>query len=82
VRIAELEAVAVQVEGVEYVVGSGLGVPDGAGGFTPRTTVELDRWEVPELVALTVASGSPLPVGGSTAPTDPGTLVPLPPDVC
>ena len=82
VRIAELEAVAVQVEGVEYVVGSGLGIPDGSSGFTAVDAVALERWEVPELVALTVSAGDPLPIGAPAAPADPGTLVPLPPDVC
>ncbi|HYN56444.1 MAG TPA: putative baseplate assembly protein [Motilibacterales bacterium] len=82
VRIAELEAVAVQVEGVEYIVGSQLGIPDGSGGFTPETVVTLARWEVPELAALTVVSGPPAPVGDPVAPANPGTLVPLPPDVC
>jgi predicted phage baseplate assembly protein len=83
VRLAELEAVAVQVEGVEYVVGSALGVPDGSGGHTPVDVVDLERWEVPELVDLAVVSGPPLPVGEPYEPTQPdGTLVPLPPDVC
>jgi predicted phage baseplate assembly protein len=82
VRIAELEAVAVQVEGVEYIVGSELGVPDGSGVFSHESIVEMKRWEVPELVALTVVSGPPRPVGVPQAPVDPGTMVPLPPDVC
>jgi predicted phage baseplate assembly protein len=83
VRIAELEAVAVQVEGVEYVTGSGLGIPDGSGGYKPTDPVLLERWEVPELAALSVVVGAPLPIGTpyQPAPLD-GTLVPLPPDVC
>ena len=83
VRIAELEAVAVQVEGVEFVTGSQLGEPDGSGGYDETDAVNLDRWEVPELVDLAVAAGAPLPIGQAHRPVDPeGTLVPLPPDVC
>ena len=82
-RIAELEAVAVQVEGVEYVTGSALGVPDGSGGHTAADVVELERWEVPELVGLAVVSGDPLPIGEAYQPPPPdGIPVPLPPDVC
>jgi hypothetical protein len=83
VRMAELEAVAVQVEGVEYVTGSGLGIPDGSGGYRPTDPVPLEQWEVPELVGLSVVVGDPLPIGtpSQPAPLD-GTLVPLPPDVC
>ena len=83
VRIAELEAVAVQVEGVEYVTGSALGVPAAGGGYTGIDVVALARWEVPQLVDLAVVSGPPLPIGVPYQPADPdGTLVPLPPDVC
>jgi len=83
VRIAELEAVAVQVEGVEYVTGSALGVPDGSGGFVQVDVVALERWEVPQLVDLAVVAGQPLPIGAPYQPAAPaGTLVPLPPDVC
>ncbi len=82
VRVAELEAVAVQVEGVEYVTGSLLGVPEPT-GYASRDVVLLDRWEVPQLVDLVVAAGDPLPLGEAPRPPDPdGTLVPLPPDVC
>lgn len=85
VRIAELEAVAVQVEGVEFVTGSRLGLPDGSGGFTEvgDVVVPLERWEVPELAALTVVAGDPLDIGEGYQPAAPeGTLVPLPPDEC
>jgi hypothetical protein len=83
VRLAELEAVAVQVEGVEYVTGSALGVPDGSGGYTPESVVELQRWELPQLVDLSVVAGPPLPIGAPYQPAPPdGIPVPLPPDVC
>jgi predicted phage baseplate assembly protein len=82
VRRAELEAVAVQVEGVEYMTGLLLAVP-GPTGYDTVDTVELKRWEVPEIVDLTVVSGDPLPIGVPYEPTPPQTQpVPLPPDVC
>jgi predicted phage baseplate assembly protein len=87
IRRAELEAVAVQVEGVEYVEKELLlARPDGSGGWMPSPLIELRRWEVPELVAVTVVAGSPpLPPGeGYEPPPDPdeAVLVPLPPEVC
>jgi predicted phage baseplate assembly protein len=86
IRRAELEAVAVQVEGVEYVEEElRLARPDGSGGWTPSPLIELRRWEVPELAAVTVVAGSPLPPGeGYEPPPDPdeAVLVPVPPEVC
>jgi predicted phage baseplate assembly protein len=89
VRRAELEAVAVQVDGVEFVEGLRLAV---GAGTTPRTwserdLIQMQRWQLPELVAITVVQGTPLPPGeGHPAPpsTVPaGTvLVPLPREVC
>ena len=83
VRAAELEAVAVQVEGVEYVVGSVLGpVLDGTPG-EPRDVVTLNRWEVPELAALVVTAGDPRPLGAAPRPAELDRVpVPLPPDEC
>jgi predicted phage baseplate assembly protein len=86
VRRAELEAVAVQVEGVEYVEDElRLAVPDGAGGWSASALVELKPWEVPQLATITVVPGMPLPpgVGYQPAPTpDDPVFVPLPPEVC
>jgi predicted phage baseplate assembly protein len=82
VRRAELEAVVMQVEGVEYVNDLILAVPTGT-GYDAVAEVALDKWEVPELVALAVVSGDPLPAGGTYQPPEPpGTIVPLPPEVC
>ena len=82
VRRAELEAVVVQVEGVEYATGLTLAVPDGT-GYTEVGQLELARWEVPHLVDLAVVSGDPLPPGAAYQPAEPpGVLVPLPPEVC
>lgn len=82
VRAAELEAVAVQVEGVEYIVGSALArvVGDEA---VPVPEITLERWELPELTSLTVVSGEALPPGAPYEVDGPDdVLVPLPPDVC
>ncbi|MEU9372830.1 putative baseplate assembly protein [Streptomyces sp. NPDC048255] len=98
VRRAELEAVAVQVEGLEYIEEelllarrgeAGAGGPGAGGGaWTALPLVPLRPWEVPRLAEITVVTGSPLPVGtgyGEPAPPpgDPTpVVVPLPPEVC
>ena len=81
VRRAELEAVVVQVEGVEYATGLTLALDDD-GTYTPVEKVSLDRWQVPRLTAFTVVAGEPLKPGEQYEPAPPGSLVPLPPDVC
>ena len=86
VRRAELEAIAVQVDGVDSVDGD-LQLARLVGAtWQPEQTVTLNRWQVPQLSAITVVSGPPLPVGtGYTPPPDPDTdpvVVPLPPEVC
>jgi predicted phage baseplate assembly protein len=82
VRRAELEAVIVQVEGVDSVNDLILAEPVGT-SYRVVTELALDKWEVPELVALAVVSGDPLPAGEAYQPPEPpGTFVPLPPDVC
>lgn len=93
VRGAELEAVAVQVQGVEFVRQLRLARLDQDGGVGETDLVELDPWQVPHLTTITVAAGTteatatPPAPGDTLAPTPaPGTadpvLVPLPPDVC
>ena len=87
VRRAELEAVAVQVDGVEFIEDLRLAVPDGAGGWTDQPLVQLQPWQVPELVDITVVQGQPLAPGSGYQPnpsTDPaGTVIaPLPREVC
>jgi predicted phage baseplate assembly protein len=82
VRRAELEAVVVQVEGVEYVNNLFLAEPRGT-GYHKVPEVALDKWEVPALAAIAVVSGDPLPPGRAYQPPEPsGTIVPLPPEVC
>ncbi|NPC44591.1 putative baseplate assembly protein [Nocardioides sp. zg-1230] len=87
VRRAELEAVAVQVEGVDSLDGELLlarQLEDDS--WLGEATVRLRDWEVPELAVITAVSGTPLPIGvGYVPPPDPETdpvVVPLPPEVC
>jgi predicted phage baseplate assembly protein len=88
IRRAELEAVAVQVEGVEFIERDLLlGVvtgPEDVPVVTPADSVLFDSWELPALVNITVVGDSPpLPLGTGIQPPDTkGTLVPLPPEVC
>jgi predicted phage baseplate assembly protein len=87
VRRAELHAVAVQVEGVEFVEDLLLARIDAQGtAATPADLVTLQDWEVPRIATLTVVSGTPLPVGTgydlpAPGPQDPVVVV-LPADVC
>ncbi|MFK0044416.1 putative baseplate assembly protein [Streptomyces sp. NPDC090741] len=86
VRRAELEAVAVQVEGLEYLEDELLLARRSGTGWTPLPLVPLNPWEVPRVAAITVVTGSPLPVGAGygSPPPPPGdpVVVPLPPEVC
>lgn len=88
VRRAELEAVAVQVDGVEYLEGLLLAVPDPTAPNGMRTvpTVELKRYQLPEVIELTVISGTPLDPGLAYQPLPPAdpdvVIAPLPRDVC
>ena len=89
VRRAELEAVAVQVDGVEFVEGLRLAVGSRTSPptWTPVDTVALQRWQVPELTTITVVQGTPLTPGDGHPVPPPalpeGTvLVPLPREVC
>jgi hypothetical protein len=85
VRRAELEAVAVQVEGVEFLKGLTLWIPKGGTDYESKDLLELERWEVPEVVDVKVISGDPLPPDKPYDPAPPPideNVVPLPPDVC
>ncbi|MFE2147278.1 baseplate J/gp47 family protein, partial [Streptomyces sp. NPDC059456] len=86
VRRAELEAVAVQVEGLEYLEDELLLARRTGTQWTPLPLVPLHPWEVPRVAEITVVTGSPLPVGAgyATPPPPPGdpVVVPLPPEVC
>jgi predicted phage baseplate assembly protein len=83
VRRAELEAVAVQVDGVDYVQGLVLGTLDSVDQATQVDLVTLERWQVPDLAEIAVVSGDPLDLGAVYAPPPPPRVpVPVPPDVC
>ncbi|MQY12624.1 hypothetical protein SRB5_27600 [Streptomyces sp. RB5] len=88
VRRAELEAVAVQVDGVEYLEGLLLSVPDPAAPHGMRAVPEvgLERYQLPEIVDLTVVSGAPLDPGSAYRPLPPtipdAVIAPLPRDEC
>jgi predicted phage baseplate assembly protein len=82
VRRAELEAVAVQVDGVEYLEDMILGAVQPS-GVVELGLIPMERWQVPELAEITVVSGPPLPLGSAYAPAPPEKVpVPLPPDEC
>lgn len=82
----ELEAAALQVDGVEYLEGLEvawwLDRADGSGEWKAET-VELLDWEVPELAHITVGAGAPLPAGQGVTPpvvpVDDGSGVPKTP---
>jgi predicted phage baseplate assembly protein len=93
VRAAELEAVAVQVDGLEFVVDrlrlsrrqtQHQGQPDRPPGpWTEVPLVPLERWQMPRLVTVTAVAGPPPKPGADDQPPplDP-VPVPLPPEVC
>jgi hypothetical protein len=86
----ELEAAALQVEGVQFVECLRLGVWDAAAekwieasakpdsdGCPPRQIIELNAWEVPELAEITVVQGPAMTPGEALGPVKP-PLVPIP----
>jgi hypothetical protein len=78
----ELEAAALQVEGVEYLEGLELAVWDpSAAQWVPSggQPILLEPWEVPQLDAITVVEGVPLAPGqGLEPPAPPATPIPVP----
>lgn len=81
VRAAELEAVAVQVEGVEFAIATRLALVDPSP--QERDTIALQPWQLTEVTEITVVSGDP-PVPGTplAPPAPPQVPVPLPVEVC
>jgi len=95
----ELEAAALQVEGVLYVECLRIAQWDeatnqwaeagadstGADGCLPRERIDLQPWEVPEVVEMTVVQGPALKPGDAVGAVAP-PLVPIPiptiPDEC
>lgn len=83
VRAAELEAVVVQVEGVEYAVGTRLARLDPAP--VELDVVQLSSWQLPEVATITVVadpSGAPDPTVPAQEPVPDTVPVPLPVEVC
>lgn len=93
----ELEAAALQVDGVEFLepgtvpgspclLGLRLAEETGAGWVEPASrAVELERWEVPEMAAITVVEGAALDPADAIAPPAPSRpAVPVrsPREVC
>lgn len=81
----ELEAAALQVEGVEYLEGLNVAGLDADGVTWKPGTVALQRHEVAELAAITVVEGEPLAPGaglGPEASTDKPVPVPVIRETC
>jgi len=85
----ELEAAALQVEGVEFLNGLSVAWYDEAAATWRQATAEqpfvlLQPYEVPQLSEITIVQGAPLPAGERVVPPprrpkrEPGS--PLPPD--
>lgn len=75
----ELEAAALQVEGVEYLEGLRLAGWSETGNTWLEGTVQLDLDELPELAEITVAQGVPAAPGEALGPVPPErTPVPVP----
>jgi predicted phage baseplate assembly protein len=72
----ELEAAALQVEGVEFL--HDLAVAGWNGSAWVTGTVNLQPWEVPALSAITVVDSLPLPPPGAELDLTPPGGVPLP----
>ena len=80
----ELEAAALQVEGVEFLEGLEVAERRADGTWVPGTVV-LARYEVVECLGVTVVDGPPLAAGEGLeppAPDKPPVPVPVLPDVC
>lgn len=74
----ELEAAALQVEGVEFLEGLNVaGFNVLTQSWTPGS-VTLAIYEVPELAEITVVEGTPLPAGQAIVPPQGKTPVPIP----
>ena len=78
----ELEAAALQVEGVDFLQGLTVAAWNDATGAwepAPNQRVTLRPWEVPELAEITVVQGPPLVPGEALGPVPPAkTPVPIP----
>jgi hypothetical protein len=73
----ELEAAALQVEGVEFLNGLQVAGWDATQDAWVPGSVDLESFEVPELVDITVVDGDPLPPGQAIGPP-PSAKTPVP----
>jgi predicted phage baseplate assembly protein len=73
----ELEAAAIQVEGVEFLNGLTVAGLDASGNWVAGP-VDLTPYEVPELAAITVVQGQPADVGKILPPPLGKTPIPIP----
>lgn len=75
----ELQAAALQVEGVDYLEGLDVAGWDDPSQTWINGTVNLNVWEVPELAEITVVDGPQLTPGQAIGPiTPPNIPVPIP----
>jgi hypothetical protein len=75
----ELQAAALQVEGVDFLEGLDVAGWDETSQSWVPGTVNLNPWEVPELAEITVVDGPPLKPGDAIGPVTPPKLpVPIP----
>lgn len=75
----ELQAAALQVEGVDYLEGLDVAGWDDASQTWISGEVDLNSWEVPELAEITVVDGPQLTPGQAVGPVAPPKLpVPIP----
>ena len=78
----ELEAAAMQVEGLEYIEALRMDVAvrhaNGSETWTPADVLTLNDWEVPEVAAITVVDGALPAPGTGLAPPPSKPPVPIP----
>jgi hypothetical protein len=77
VRARELEGVAMQAEGVEYIDTLRLASADGS-GWDEQEVVTLADWEVPTVAVIVVVANDPPPPGQDLAPPPATPPVPVP----
>lgn len=74
----ELEAAALQVDGVEFLNGLTVAALDERTGQFVPGSADLEPFEVPELAEITVVQGPPAPVGQALSPPPGKTPIPIP----
>jgi hypothetical protein len=89
VRSLELEVIVSQVPGVVEVNGLNLFTPQPSGGYqqispdaSGKSELDLQSWQLPEVLQISVASGASVPELNPQPPADPAVAVPVVPKVC